>query len=262
MSLLQQALRAGHRRPSGPAASPRAVVVAGAAGSLGAAVLEQALVRFARVQVLVDAPMAAALRGFEAVPRTALDRRLGVLSADTALVVFDRERGRHGREAAFHQPQPQDLPLLARALHDNGVRHLVVVLPHAPALMPAAFKVGLASLDEQAVAALGFDQLVIVRSTRPAGRRRGGSWPQRLADAMLAQLHWMVPQRDQPVRPAKVAEFVVTVARQLPHVRGGARVAPPELVWQAAQERDAGDMVRRWLDEGQWPHGPVPAGRW
>jgi hypothetical protein len=262
MSLLQQALRAGHRA-SRPAANPGlCVLVAGAAGALGSAVLEQALVAFGRVQVLVDAPMAAAMRGFEALPRAALETGAGLLHADTALVVFDRERGRHGREAGFHQPQPQDLPVLAGLLHDHGVRHLVVVLPHAPALMPAAFKVGLASLDEQAVASLGFEQLVIVRSARPAPQRRAASWPQRLADAMLAQLHWMVPQRDQPVRPVKVAAFVVSVARHLPQARRGARVAPPELVWQAAQQRDAGNVVRRWLDEGQWQEGPVPAGRW
>jgi hypothetical protein len=258
MSLLQHALRAGHRGV--PAAVRRGAVVAGAAGSLGAAVLERALVVFGHVQVLVDTPVAPALRGFEPVPRASLGP--GSLGADTALVVFDRERGIHGREAAFHRPAPEELPALARALHDSGVRHLLVVLPHVPALLPAALKAGLASLDEQAVAALGFDQLVIVRSSRPAARRRAAAWPQRVADAMLSQLHLMVPQRDQPVRPAKVAEFVVELARRLPLARHGARVAPPELVWQAASSPDLGDVVQRWLDDAPWQDGPVPARRW
>ena len=258
MSLLQQALRAGPRAT--PVAARRGAVVAGAAGSLGAAVLERALVVFGRVQVLVDTPVAPAMQGFEPVQRTALGP--GALSADTALVIFDRERGIHGREAAFHRPSPEQLPALAAVLRDCGVRHLLVVLPHAPALLPAALKAGLASLDEQAVAALGFDQLVIVRSARPAERRRAAAWPQRLADAMLAQLHWMVPQRDQPVRPAKVAEFVVELARRLPRARHGARVAPPELIWQASRGADAGDVVQRWLDDAPWQDGLADARRW
>lgn len=259
MSLLQQVLGAGHRETR--AGARRSIVVVGAGGSLGAAVLERALVAFGHVQVLVDTPVAPAMRGFEALPCSALSST-GALRADTALVVFDRERGVHGREAAFHRPRPEALPALARTLHAAGVRHLVVVLPHAPALLPAALKVGLASLDEQAVASVGFDQLVIVRSARPAARQRAGAWPQRLADAMLAQLHWMVPQRDQPVRPVKVAAFVVEVALRLPGARGGARVAPPELIWQAAQSADAAEVVQRWLDEGQWPQEPLPARRW
>jgi len=258
MSLLQQALRAGPRAT--PVAARRGAVVVGAAGSLGAAVLERALVVFGRVQVLVDTPVAPAMQGFEPVPRAALGP--GSLSADTALVIFDRERGIHGREAAFHRPSPEQLPALAAVLRDCGVRYLLVVLPHAPALLPAALKAGLASLDEQAVASLGFDQLVIVRSARPQARRRAAAWPQRVADAMLSQLHWMVPQRDQPVRPAKVAEVVVELARRLPLARHGARVAPPELVWLAARGADAGDVVQRWLDDAPWQDGPVDDRRW
>ena len=62
----------------------------------------------------------------------------------------------NGREAAFWQPPPAELLPLARRLHDIGVRHLLVVMPHVSATPPEALKAGLASLDEQAVAALGF----------------------------------------------------------------------------------------------------------
>ena len=37
------------------------------------------------------------------------------------------------------------------------------LLPHAPALLPQSLRAGLASLDEQALAALGFEHLVFVR---------------------------------------------------------------------------------------------------
>jgi len=167
-------------------AMPNAFVV-GAAGALGSAVLEQALAAFERVRVLVDEPVTAAMRGFDPVPLSALDAGV-LLHADTGFVVFDRERHAHGREAAFHRPQPDALPRLAHALHVAGVAH-----------------------------------------------------------ATLAQLHWMVPQQEQPVRAQAVAAFVVELARQLPRARAGARVVPPELVWQAARGKDAREIVEQWL---------------
>jgi hypothetical protein len=227
----------------------RSAIVAGAGGTLGSAVLEALLASrvFERVHVLVDEPITAAMRGFESLPLAALESGAR-LHADTGFVVFDRERHAHGREAAFHRPRPDVLPRLAQVLHAGGVQRLVVVLPHAPALLPAALKHGLASLDEQAVAALGYEQLVIVRSAQPLPAQRAATWPQRVAHAMLAQLHWMVPQQEQPVRAQKVAAFVAELARQLPRARAGTRVAPPELVWQAAQLKDSRDLVAQWLN--------------
>lgn len=231
------------------AMSKRHAIVVGAGGALGSAVLEKLLAShvFARVRVLVDEPITAAMRGFEPLPIAALESG-AALHADSAFIVFDRERHAHGREAAFHRPVPQALQRLAHALHAGGVQQLVIVLPHAPALLPQALKHGLASLDEHAVAALGFEHLVIVRSAQPLSARRAGSWPQRVAHAMLEQLHWMVPQQEQPVRAQKVAAFVAELARQLPRARAGTRVVPPELVWQAAQLQDSHELVAQWLN--------------
>jgi hypothetical protein len=64
---------------------------------------------------------------------------------------------------------------------------------------------------------------------------------------MLGQLHLMVPDRDRPVRPAKVAEFVQQALVQLPLARPGTWVAAPELVWQASQEADVDRLVQSWL---------------
>jgi uncharacterized protein YbjT (DUF2867 family) len=221
-------------------------LLVGAAGPLGSAVLEHALGAFARVRVLVDGPVAAAMRGFEALPVAALEQATP-LGADTAFIVFDRQRHAHGREDAFHRPRPEQLPALAQALQRGGVRCLLVVLPHAPALLPEALKRGLASLDEHAVASLPFEQLVIVRSAQVPLHARAASRLQRLADGVLAQLHWMVPQREQPVRAAKVAALVVQLARLLPGSRAGARIVPPELVWEFAQAADGVALLRAWL---------------
>lgn len=256
------ALRTGPSQSRTPPA--RTAIVIGAGGALGSAVLEAALGSgvFERARVLVDAPVTPAMRGFEPLLRRALEAPVDALGADTGFVVFDRQRHAHGREDAFHRPSPHELPALARALQAGHVRRLLVVLPHAPALLPQALKLGLASLDEQAVAALDFEQLVIVRSAQAASTGTKGALPYRVAALMLAQLRWMIPQREQPVRAAMVARLVVELARQLPDAGPGTRIVPPELVWQTAQRNDTAALVQRWLRDGSVPAGPQPRVRW
>lgn len=259
-----QALQ-GAMRPPPPAAAPRrGAIVLGAAGPLGSAVLEHMLGsgRFERVHALVDRAMAPAVRGMVPLPLSSLmtpSPDAAPLRADTAVVVFDRVRHSNGREDVFHRPLPETLPALAAALHRHGVAHLLVVMPHAPALLPHALRVGLASLDEHAVSAMGFSHVVFLRPSQagdPAADETL-SWPQRLARGLMAQLRWMVPQRDQPVRPAKVAAIVAELARRVGAASPGTRVASPELVWQAAQAADAGPLLARWLDDGMVPP-PAP----
>jgi hypothetical protein len=247
MTLLNDALRAAagpsvHRAPA-----LRRVLVAGGAGSLGAAVLEQLLARrsFAQVGVLVTQSLGVALRGLHTVDASALDHSAG--SEDTAVIVFDRERHANGREQAFLRPEPAHLTTLAAAFRRRGVRSLIVVMPHASATLPEALKHGLANLDEQAVASLAFDHLLFVRSAQASRAIAGRSVGQRVADWVLAQLQLMIPQRGKPVRPVKVAQFVAELAAQLPDSPAGTRVVPPELVWEAAQQRDMSAVTRTWL---------------
>ncbi|HEY9029279.1 MAG TPA: hypothetical protein VIP05_33645 [Burkholderiaceae bacterium] len=167
--------------------------------------------------------------------------------ADTALVVFDTKRHANGRDDAFLRPEPRELTALARWLQASGVRDLVVVMPHRAASLPQALKAGLADLDEHAVASLGFERVVFVRSARAPDDERSRVWLQRLADGVLAQLRIMTPQRDQPVRSSQVARFVAELALQLPDHAAGTRVAAPELVWLAAQQADPAELVRAWL---------------
>lgn len=278
MSLLNDALRAGLDRPHRPDGTvPGHLVVAGAAGPLGAAVLEQslALTHWPRVSALVTQPLEVALRGLAAVqvdPAHLDDAPALRPAPDTAIVVFDREGSRHGREAAFLRPRPGELPAFAGWLQRQGVRRLLLVMPHAPSLLPQALKAGLANLDEQAVAALGFEQFVIVRPTRsgPDGRDRAAAgansrmtrWLSSLANGVLSQLQWMVPQREQPLRAGKVAHFVMALARAMPEAGAGTRVAPPELVWDWAQPAGGDRLLQCWLREGRWDPPMVAPGRW
>jgi hypothetical protein len=248
-TLLNHALRAG-RSAASPTDRAATLLVAGAGGPLGSAVLEHVLAsqRFAAVRVLVTQALQVSVNGLEALIVASFEDAAIVPGlADTALIVFDVKRHANGREEAFLRPEPRALPRAAAWLRACGVRDLVVVLPHNAASLPQALKAGLADLDEHAVVELGFEHVVFVRSARAPVGVRSNLWLQRVADGVLAQLRVMTPQPDQPVRSNKVAQFVGELALQLPHSAAGTRVVAPELVWQAAQHADAGALVRAWL---------------
>lgn len=256
--LLHQALRgAGHsqRLPIAPQGS---ALVIGAGGILGAALLAEALVvgRFSRVRALVTGPLQSALRGFEPWPSALLEQAADKSPADTAFIVFERARHHNGRDDAFLRPEPADLVPLASALRRQQVRRLLVVVPHAAALLPGALKAGLASLDENAVAALGFEHLVFIRAAQGAG----GGDPNaplldRFAQWWLSQLRWMVPQQEQPVRAATLAALAIQLARSLPLATPGTRVVPPELLSAAAVSDHPEQVLSAWLS------GPAGPGR-
>lgn len=254
------------QRWQGGGAGPRAaesqvLLVIGAGGVLGAALLARALGsgRFARVQALAAQPLAHTLPGFEPLPAA----RLGAaLQAQTAVIVFERARRNNGRDDVFVQPAPQQLPELAQALHDGGVRRLLVLVPHAPALLPQALKLGLASLDEGRVAALGFEQLLFVRAAQGITGGAPLQGAKALAAWWLSQLSWMVPAREQPVRSVRIAELAVDLAWLLRAAPPATRVLPPEVLWQAAQSDDSAALLDDWLHRRALPPLRMAAPRW
>ena len=244
----------GSLRPLPVAPAPRAgLIVAGATGALGSEVLRRLAGSggFAHTQVLAHEPMStglaqvsiAAVRGEDIAAWPV--RPLG---AQTGVVMFEPPRLYHDRERALWTPQPAQLPALAQWLRRCGVQTLVLVLPHAPGRLPQALRHGLASLDEQQVAALGFDKVLLVRSAQKQPARRSGSLPEKVAAWMLSTFRYMIPAAAQPVRPARLAEFVDVVLRVLP---AGIHVVAPELLWRAAQAPDMQGMVQAWLNTGQ-----------
>ena len=261
--LITQALRAGrapvHRRSGGAR-----VLVAGAGGTLGAAVIEQLLGRrrFVQVSVLVERALGSALAGLHplAWPLDAAGEA-SLAGVHSALVVFDRERHANGRDLAYWRPDPGGLAALAARLRQLGVRHLMVVMPHDASRLPQALRRGLANLDEQALTTLGFEHLVFMRAAQAAPGHVASHPGERLAQWMLSQLQLMVPQRDRPVRAAKVGAFVAELASLLPQAPPGTRVVPPELVWAAAQVDDPRALSRDWLHAGTEPEHPAPPPR-
>ncbi len=241
-----QALQAA-RRPPSVAASLPALVVAGATGTLGNEVLRRLLgtQRFGVAHVLAREAFTDGLRSVNTVVLPGTDvAAWPPVPAEAGVVMFDPPRLFYDRERALWTPQPQDLVAIARWMRAGGVRTLAVVLQHAQGRLPEALKRGLASLDEQAVAALGFERVIFVRSAqKPGAGARPLGLPQRVARWMLSIFQYMVPSSEQPVRAARVAELVDLALQLAPP---GVHVAAPELVWRAAQQ-DMRLAVRQWL---------------
>ena len=253
--LLDTALAGAQRVSRDPAAERRSAIVLGAGGALGSAVLERVLGSgFAPVHAVVTQAMAPALRGLHTVTLPLLQAGVPGLLPQTAFIVFDRQRHANGREVVFLTPDPAELTLYAQALRRVGARDLVVVMPHAPALLPRALALGLASLDEQAVAALDFEHVAFVRSAQQTPPGTVGA-ARRLAAWMLSQLRYMVPMPQQALRAEKVAAFVVALAHALPQAAPGTRVIPPEWVWRHAQPGGSGALLQRWLAGVELPGG-------
>ena len=243
-----QALQAANRAVSPPnAANTGTLLIAGATGALGQELLRRLAGRhrFAHARVLSREPIRDGLRGVE----TYLCPDLPITqwpptSADTAVIAFDPPRLYHDRERALWVPQPTDLPALAQWLRACGVQTLAIVQPHDQGKLPEALKRGLASLDEQAVVANGFDRVVLVRSARKPLNAKFANPAERLAAWMLSVVRFMVPSSEQPVRASKVAELVDIALRIAPP---GVHVAAPEMVWEASQGLQMQAVARRWL---------------
>ncbi len=216
------------------------LLVAGATGVLGNAMVRQlvGMQRASHTWVLARLPMRQALHHVSAhvVPEMPPDAddfaQWPLLPAEIALIMFDPPRMFYGRERSLWTPSPLQLAGLGDWLRRCGVHTLVVVLPHDQGTLPEAVKRGLANLDEEALARQAFTRLLIVRTARKPQPGRQPRLLQRTAAWMLGVCNYMVPHSAQPVRAAKVAEFVDEALQVLP---AGIHVAAPELVWGAAQ---------------------------
>jgi hypothetical protein len=239
-----QVLRAGAGSVEAPR-KPR-LLIAGATGALGNEVMRRlvGLGAFGVTQVLAREPIKAGLRGVSTLvvgPDSPQD--WPVCDTEAGVILFDPPRLFYDRERALWTPQPHELPELAAWLRRSGAHTLAIVLPHTQGRLPEALKRGLASLDEHAVAALGFERLLIVRTAQKPGPPAASGRLAGVAHWMLSVFKYMVPSSEQPVRAPKVAEFVSLALQLAP---SGIHIAASETVWKAAQ-RDLAAEVRGWL---------------
>ncbi len=135
-------------------------------------------------------------------------------------------------------------------------------------MLPQALAGGLATHDEAAVAGLGFEHLVLLKPSQDAKSVQAGGRLEGFAQWWLAQLRWMIPQREQPLRAVVLARLAVALARVLPVAAPGTYVVPQSLLWQLAQDADGGAAGwQAWLagaEAGEAPAaaaGAAPEGR-
>ena len=239
-------------------AKPR-LIVAGATGVLGNEVLRRLAGsgRFAQTLVLAKEPIVTS------VAQVSIHEVSGDVQAwqpmanghraDVGVVMFEPPRLYYQRERALWTPAPEQLLALAHWLKRSGLHTLVVVVPHAQGRLPDAVKRGLANLDEQALAAVGFERLLLVRSAQKAMPIAVKGWLNKIAAWMLSTLSYMIPANEQPVRPSKLAEFIEIAIHHLPV---GTHVASPELLWRAAGSMDTPQVVQTWLKGSIRPAKP------
>jgi hypothetical protein len=230
-----QALQAANRALPSAGMGEGTLLIAGATGALGQELVRRLAGRhrFDHTRVLAREPIRDGLSGVETLLAPAEEiAQWPPVAADIALVLFEPPRLYYDRERALWTPVPAQLPALARWLRACGVHTLAIVQPHDQGRLPEALKRGLASLDEEAVVALGFERVIIVRSAQKPAAARFANPAERLAAWMLSIARFMVPSSEQPVRASKVAELVDVALRIAPP---GVHVAAPELVWRAAQ---------------------------
>lgn len=244
LDALRGAQSPGQKAP----AKPR-MLLAGATGLLGNEVLNRVVgaQNYALVQVLARTPYVQSLRGMELLAQPGDDaQQWPVQPAEVGIIMFEPARLFYQRESALWTPQPAQLQAVAQWMHDCGVRTLAVVLPHDSGSLPQALKQGLANLDEQGVAALGFERLIFVRSARERQKVSAGHLLQTVASTVLSSLRYMLPQTERPVRAMHVAKLVEAALLKAPP---GVHIAAPERVWRAAQKNGLQAELQDWLGQ-------------
>ena len=241
--------------PTRRAAEP--ALLLGAGGWLGAALLAQLLHAglFARVGAWVLKPerwRGSTHRGVVAVDEAGFAD--AAWQGACAFGVLERAGLGGARDAVFGRPQPEELLAQAARLHALGVRRLVLLQSHLPGILPEALRHGFADRIEQGLAALGFEQLLLIRSSREAlGPPPGTPWLERLAALWWAQLRWMLPAGERPLRSVALARVAVAAAGLLREREGSVFVLPQEAASRAAQDPEGVEagLRRHWPSSDQ-----------
>lgn len=217
------------------------VLVAGATGRLGEAVLNEALARIASrspgagVFALAQpgADMSFGVRGlslasFDALP--ALDAVVIVQSDPQA----DDARSFNGRDAPFTLVEASAVPRIAHAAVDAGARRLVLLHAVPAWQQMSGLHRGLIGVAELEISTLPFESVVLMR---PLANRRtpGGNWLQRVAQVYLSLQFLMLPRSLPTLTSVQVARVAID---QLDDPATGVRslgAADIEARWQASR---------------------------
>ncbi len=197
-------------------AGARRLLVAGAVGRLGEALLNDALARggYDEVVALADgeATMALGIRGLALAPLHRLPPLEDVCIAQTLDPEAPGARSFHGRDAPFALVDPASMPRIARAAADAGARRLVLVHPLPAWQQMSGLHLGLTGDAELEMAKLPFDGVAVMRPVA-ASRAAGGPLLQRIAGIYLSLQLLMLPRSVPTLTSAQVARVAVDLLR-------------------------------------------------
>lgn len=202
-----------------------AVLVAGGGGKLGGEVVRRltaavSMGRYRHMTLLATENFHATMAGVQVLPVSATVANWPLIRLQdhiqTAVIMFEPPRMYYARERTIWTPHPSELPALAKWLHASSVRHLVVVLPHQPGMLPAALQQGLANLDEQVVTTLGFERVIFMRMAQTDITVTTGNFLERIANWMLGVGKYMLPANQTPLRVSEIAKLVEQILQTAP----------------------------------------------
>lgn len=211
------ALRAASAPGPAPARTGvRRLLVAGAVGRLGEALLNDALARGGYEEVVAladgDAAMSLGVRGLSLAPLERLPPLADVCVAQTVDPDAPGARSFHGRDAPFALVSPDDMPRIARAAADAGARRLVLVHPMPAWQQMSGLHLGLTGEAELAIAGLPFEGVTVMRPAAPSAVA-GGGLLQRVAGVYLSLQMLMMPKSVPTLTSAQVARVAVDLLR-------------------------------------------------
>jgi hypothetical protein len=246
-----QQVFAAHARESAQAhvkSSQPSLLIAGGGGALGSAVLARVCGSglWRKLTVYTQGELQSSLGNLDTL---AMDKLAPDVKADAGIIVFDHARNFHERERMLWMPAPDQLLMAAQLMYAQGVRSLAVVVPYLQASLPQALKIGLMSMDEQALNDVGFARLLIIRPALASQKVHTTHALDAIAHWMLSQLRFMIPEQERPVRAIKLATFTEAALHAwLRSGKQGTKVVAPEVLWQAAAASNMSSFVQAWLE--------------
>jgi hypothetical protein len=206
------ALHAGAAPASRPAGRTRRLLVAGAVGRLGEALLNEALARGGCDEVVAlaegAATMSLGVRGLALAPLEVLPPLEAVCIAQTVDPDAPGARSFHGRDAPFAMVEPASMPRIAAAASAAGARTLVIVHPLPAWQQVSRFNLGLIGEAELGMARLPFESVSVLRPVAQGGPA-GAGWLQRVAGVYLSLQFLMMPRSLPALTSAQVARVAI-----------------------------------------------------
>jgi uncharacterized protein YbjT (DUF2867 family) len=195
-------------------------LVAGASGLVGRQLLEQLLAdpQTAQVHAVLRRALASQPPRLRQVLVAGFDKLPALPPADEAYCALGTTIKQAGSQAAFRAVDHNAVLAFARAAQAAGVRRLGVVSALGADARSSVFYNRVKGETEAALAALGFERLVIARPSLLMGDRQALGQPlrpmERLGMAVTGPLGGLIPARWRPIHASVVARALLRALRQ------------------------------------------------